>query len=109
MGADAASVADSMASEARVLNRHLRNVRDSKLEQFNPSSITNLKWAARLVVLILFAVTISQFLLSQEKYDQFKENFYNIQASEERMASVADIGSLTLMAYLMSTGVVDQT
>ena len=76
-------------------------LRNALYENYIPQSIQNLKYSARLVLIVLIAMTLSSYILSKQKYDQLKENFHNIKASELRMQSIGGIGFSTSVCALV--------
>ena len=97
-----------MASDSKVLMRHLRGLRNAAFENYSPQSIQNLKYSARFVLVVLISMTIASFIFSKQKYAQLKENFYNIQSSQERMQAITGINTATRFCNLIQNGVVNR-
>ena len=64
----AGSETGSITGESRTLESHLRALRSARYEHYEPPSIRNLKYSAHFVMAVLVAMTIANFLFSQDKY-----------------------------------------
>jgi hypothetical protein len=98
-----------VSSDTKTLASSLRILRNALYENYSPQSIQNLKYSAQFVAVILIAMTITSFLISKSKYDQLRENFLNVQHSQERMMSVSGINNAARFCQLINDGRVNRS
>lgn len=73
--------------------KHLRMLRNALYENYSPPSITNLKFYAKIVSVMLIVITIVWYVYAHSIYAKLLENIDNIHSAKNRLNSLTDIGA----------------
>ncbi len=92
----------SVASTSDKLFKQIKELRKAAYEEYSPKSIFQLQVAARVVFLVLLAVTITYFLITRNVYERLQKDVENIMLSKDRLVSIAGIGTATRSLLLLN-------
>jgi len=92
----------SVASATKLIRKQIRVLRNAVYEEYSPLSIRRLKYAVRVVMLILLIIGLVYFITAKNLYANLKWSVVNIHSSRQRIMSVTSIGFCTRILTLIN-------